>query len=121
MQRWDDTPTTRAGQPPAPRPSEPDGTAARLWWRRLQAERDQALDWQRQAMVAQARVRELAALLEQQAALAGVRVRQAERVTAAAQRQRDWLLASAVAVAVGLAGVAVTVWLTGVRVVGGGQ
>lgn len=117
MIRWQDEPQARPQPPPAPR--DLDGSASRLWWRRVQAERDTALDWQRRAMLAEARVRELEALLDQQAALAGVRVRQAERRTDTATRQRDWLTA-ALALALALGGLALALWIGGARFVGGG-
>lgn len=112
MIRWQDEPQTRQ-QPP------PDADAPRHYWRRIQAERDAALDWQRRAMLAQARVRELEALLDQQAALAGVRVRQAERRVGTMARQRDWLLA-ALSLALALGGLALALWIGGARFVGGG-
>lgn len=88
-----------------------DGTAARLWWRRIQAERDTALDWQRRAMLAEARVRELEAQLS-------IRRAQRDRLAGRLDRQRDWLTAG-LAWALALGGLAFCLWLGGARFVGG--
>lgn len=119
MLKWQDDPPRPAERPRPPATGHPDGDASRLWWQLVQAERTAALDWQRRAMLAEARCRELEALLEQQAALGGVRVRQPERRTATLQRRWDTVVL-VVAVVGTLALVAAIVWATGGRFVGGG-
>ena len=118
MLKWQDDPPRSAERPRPPATGHPDGDASRLWWERIKVERTSALDWQRRAMLAEARVRELEALLEQQAALGGVRVRRVERDVLAVTQQRDWLVAL-LSLALALGGLAVAVWIGGGRLIGG--